>query len=205
MLEFDHLAVSGETLGAARAYVEDALGVPLQPGGEHAVFHTHNALLGLEDGLYLEAIAVNPAAPEPTRPRWFDLDRFSGTPRLTNWICRAQELSDLEAKTGLDFGKAVDLQRGDLRWQMVVPDDGILPYDNCAPAIIRWQTQIHPATQLTQHGVKLRRLTIGHPQADALAAALSGMMSDGRIAFETGPAALGADFDTPHGPAELAL
>ena len=39
---------------------ESGLGVSLQQGGEHAVFHTHNRLLGLEDGLYLEAIAVNP-------------------------------------------------------------------------------------------------------------------------------------------------
>ena len=92
MLELDHLAVSGATLEAARAAVEDALGVPMQPGGEHDVFHTHNTLLGLEDGLYLEAIAINPAAPTPDRPRWFDLDRFEGSARLSNWICRTDDI-----------------------------------------------------------------------------------------------------------------
>ncbi len=54
----DHLAVSGETLEAAQNYVEEALGVSMQTGGEHAVFHTHNKLMGLADGLYLEAIAI---------------------------------------------------------------------------------------------------------------------------------------------------
>ena len=66
---FDHLVVGSTDLAAAVAHVEDALGVRMQPGGAHAVFQTHNALMGLEDGLYLEAIAPNPAVPAPTRPR----------------------------------------------------------------------------------------------------------------------------------------
>jgi len=42
------------------------LGVPFQPGGRHDVFGTHNALLGLADGLYIEAIAIaiDPDAPQ---------------------------------------------------------------------------------------------------------------------------------------------
>ena len=47
----DHLAVSGDTLEAAQNYVEEALGVSMQMGGEHAVFYTHNKLMGLADGL----------------------------------------------------------------------------------------------------------------------------------------------------------
>ncbi|NDV63644.1 VOC family protein, partial [Puniceicoccales bacterium CK1056] len=68
-------AIAGETLAEAQKHVEQNLGVALQPGGTHDVFATHNALLGLEDGLYLEAIATNPDAAQPQRPRWFDLDR----------------------------------------------------------------------------------------------------------------------------------
>ena len=113
----DHLAVSGETLEQAQSYVEEALGVSMRPGGEHAVFHTHNKLMGLADGLYLEAIAINPDAPKPDRPRWFDLDRFSGNPRLSNWICRSDALNDDMALLPDGVGEAVSLQRGDLRWQ----------------------------------------------------------------------------------------
>ena len=203
MITFDHIAIAGETLEDARAYVEDALGVSLQPGGEHEVFHTHNALLGLEDGLYLEAIAINPDAPAPDRPRWFDLDRFCGPARLTNWICRADDL-----KAALDLGPAglgepVSLNRGDLRWQMAVPQSGILPFDNCAPALIQWQTQVHPARLLAPSGVRLSRLTIRHPRAVALQEALGGLFFDKRVHFETGPAGLNALFDTPHGTREI--
>lgn len=37
-------------------------------------FGTHNRCLGMEDGIYLEVIAVDPEAPPPSRPRWFGLD-----------------------------------------------------------------------------------------------------------------------------------
>ncbi|QJF50477.1 VOC family protein [Roseobacter ponti] len=195
----DHLAVAGETLDEARSVVEETLGVPMQPGGEHDVFFTHNMLLGLDDGLYLEAIAINPAAPRPDRARWFDLDRFKGPARLTNWICRSDDLAgDLSALPDA-MGTPVDLQRGDLRWQMAVPQDGILPFDNLAPALIRWQTDLHPAQRLDGSGVRLKRLIISHPDARQLSGLLSGRLNDARVIFEVGPVDMAAVFATPGG------
>ena len=199
MIEFDHIAISGETLAEAREHVESALGMSLQPGGQHDVFHTHNTLLGLEDGLYLEAIAVDPDAPQPARPRWFDLDRFSGAPRLTNWICRTDNLRDTLADLPDGMGQPVELQRGDLRWSMAVPENGILPFDNCAPALIEWHTQTHPAGLLKPSGVRLKRMTIVHPRADELGQMLSKVMRDTRVVFEVGSTGFEAEFETPHG------
>ncbi|GAA6174736.1 polyphosphate kinase [Sulfitobacter pacificus] len=195
VMEFDHIAVAGDTLAAATQHAELTLGLPLQQGGEHAVFHTHNTLLGLEDGLYLEAIAINPDAPAPDRPRWFDLDRFSGAPRLTNWICRCDDLDATLASLPEGFGQPVSLQRGDLRWRMAVPADGVLPFDNCAPALIEWEGEAHPAARLGSSGARLTCLTVSHPQADALATLLAVHLHDERIRFETGPRRLEAEFD----------
>lgn len=194
-LKLDHVAVSGETLAAATRHVQQALGVSLQAGGEHAVFHTHNTLLGVEDGLYLEAIAINPEAPVPDQPRWFDLDRFSGPARLTNWICRCADLEATLAALPEGFGEPVSLQRGDLRWRMAVPADGVLPFDNCAPALIEWEGDAHPAERLAPSGVRLATLTISHPGATVLADMLAPYLSDGRVAFVEGPARLSAVFD----------
>lgn len=191
-MELDHIAVAGETLTDATVHCETALGVPLQEGGEHAIFHTHNKLLGLADGLYLEAIAINPKAPVPDRPRWFDLDRFSGQARLTNWICRCEDLDATLAALPDGFGTPVSLRRGDLRWRMAVPDDGILPFDNCAPALIQWEGEVHPASRLTQRNVALSRLHVSHPDAAELQALLAPHLSDDRIAFNAGPAGLRA-------------
>ena len=199
----DHLAVSGETLEQAQSYVEDALGVAMQQGGEHAVFHTHNALLGLEDGLYLEAIAINPRAPKPERPRWFDLDRFSGAARLSNWICRTQDLGADMAALPTGIGRPVSLKRGDLRWQMVVPESGILPFDNQCPALIEWQTSVHPSASLQQSKCRLRRLVVSHPEAVELRKIVETVLDDPRVVFETGPIGQMAQIETPHGVRSL--
>jgi len=197
-MKLDHLAVAGTTLEAAIDAVETALGVPMQPGGRHDVFFTHNCLLGLADGLYLEAIAIDPDAPQPARPRWFDLDRFSGPARLSNWICQTDDL-DAMLRHLPGAGDPVSLRRGDLRWQMAVPGNGVLPYDNMHPALITWQSRVHPGSTLTATGCALRRFVVSHPDAAGLAAALAKFFTDPRVVFEPGPAALLAEIETPHG------
>ncbi|MEB8385901.1 VOC family protein [Rhodobacteraceae bacterium KMM 6894] len=198
MLTLDHLAVAAASLPEGRQAVEEALGVRLQTGGQHPHFGTHNLLLGLEDGLYLEVIAIDPRATPPRHPRWFNLDRFQGAPRLGNWICRTDDLPAVEAALP-GLGKTVNLQRGDLLWRMTVPEDGLLPFDNCHPAVIQWDSELHPAAVLTQVGVALRHLVVSHPDADEMKTRLSDQLSDPRVTYQTGPAGLHAEFDTPHG------
>ncbi len=199
-MELDHIAVTGATLEEAAAHVEEALGVSLQSGGKHEKFGTHNRLLGLRDGLYLEAIAIDPGAPNPERTRWFDLDRFEGAPRLTNWICR---VPDIEASLSVfpdGVGHPIDLTRGALRWRMAVPPNGRLPFDNLFPALIEWQGDLHPARMLQDSGFRLSRLVVYHPDAVELATFLGALE---HVVFDTGPVALRAEFDTPHGPRVL--
>lgn len=195
-MELDHLAVAGETLEEACQHVEEALGVPLQPGGQHAVFGTHNRLLGLAEGLYLEAIAIDPSAQPQRQPRWFDLDRFAGAPRISNWICRCTDLPGQLSALPKGAGEPVSLTRGDLAWVMAVPADGILPYDNQFPALIEWHSA-HPAPRLQQQGCALRRLVIAHPEAEALQQAVP--LKDTRVHYTQGVVGFEAEFDTPHG------
>ncbi|SFO29884.1 Glyoxalase-like domain-containing protein [Roseovarius lutimaris] len=201
-MKLDHLAVAAESLEAGRDWVEEHLGVRLQPGGYHAHFGTHNLLLGLEDGLYLEVIAIDPGAEAPAYPRWFDLDRFEGAPRLNTWICQVEDLADLVARYP-EAGRPVPLSRGDLRWQMAVPEDGVLPYDNMFPAVIEWQGNTHPSARLAPSGARLERLVVCHPEAGALEAALAPVLDDARVVFESGAAGLRAEFATPSGPRAL--
>lgn len=200
MFEFDHLAVACETLDEGAAVVEKALGLPLASGGRHPHFGTHNRLLSLGPGEYLEVIAIDPDAPPPPHRRWFALDDFSGTPRLTNWILRCGDLAKAQERLGNDIGKAVPLNRAAYRWEMAVPDSGVLPLDGWHPALIRWQGP-HPADALEYSGCRLRRLTFRHPEAEALSEKLA--LTDERVVFETGRAALVATIDTPNGPRHL--
>ncbi|MCM2563818.1 VOC family protein [Lutimaribacter sp. EGI FJ00015] len=199
MLMLDHIAVAAETLDEGRAHLESMLGITLNAGGHHAVMGTHNLLTGMEDGLYFELIAIDPEAAAPNRPRWFDLDRFSGPPRLTNWICGTDDMdAALAALPGA--GEPLEVERGDLRWRMGVPADGVLPFDKVHPALIEWQGDVHPVQRLPNSGLRLLELRVMHPRADALRAALAPHLSESRVSYVTAQApGLEAVLDSPLG------
>jgi hypothetical protein len=199
VLRLDHLAVAATALDDGAAAVEAALGLPLAPGGRHPHMATHNRLLHLGD-IYLEVIAPDPGQPRPAWPRWFDLDRFTGPPRLTNWVAASDDLDADIAAAPAGIGVPVALARGDLRWRMAVPADGVLPLGGAFPALIAWDGPAHPVQRLPDVGARLARLTIAHPQAGALRAALAGRLHDPRIAVVDGPRlALSAQIATPLG------
>lgn len=200
-LTFDHIAVAAQTLAEGVAVVEQALGVALAGGGAHPHMATHNRLLGLGD-LYLEVIAIDPAAARPAWPRWFDLDQFAGPPSLTNWVARCDDLAAEVARSPAGVGVPVALRRGDYAWEMAVPADGKLPFDGGFPALIQWHGSLHPAMALPDMGVRLHRLEIAHPQATELRVAL-GDLSDPRVVITDGAFAMQANFDTPHGRRSL--
>lgn len=199
MLRLDHIAVAGETLREATQACEDALGVPLEPGGQHPHFGTHNTLLGLANGLYLEAIAIDPDAPPLAHARWFGLDDFKGAARLSNWICATDDLAGALERLPKGAGTPVALARGDLRWQMAVPASGQLPFHNMFPALIQWQGNAHPSARLAPSGCGLQSLVVTHPEAEILGALLRPLLADDRIVFKAGPPGLRAEIETPGG------
>lgn len=201
-MELDHLAVTCGDLAEGAAAVEAALGVRLAPGGRHDHMGTHNRLLSLGPGLYLEVIAPDPDAPRPEWPRWFDLDRHEGPARLSHWVARVADLDAALAAAPDGAGVATDLARGDFRWRMGIPATGRLPFDDVFPALIEWRAGGHPADRLPDTGCRLLRLTVRHPDPAALAAATG--LSDPRVAFAEGPPGLMAEIATPMGPRLLA-
>ena len=186
------------SLPEGAAATEAALGTQLQSGGQHPDFGTYNRLLGLGPE-YLEVIAIDPSAPPIGRARWFHLDAFAGPPRLTNWIVRVPSMEAALEALGPEYGEPVSLRRGDLRWRMAVPATGLLPFDNCAPAMIEWETE-PPLAALTDRGYRLEALTVSHPRADVLAEKLSPHIDDPRLSFVRGlpglRAQLGAEGET---------
>ncbi len=195
--QLDHLAVCAATLDEGVEWVEVRLGTGPGPGGRHAAMGTHNRLMSLGPDLYLEVIAVDPDAPTPGRPRWFDLDRFAGPPRLAAWVVRVPDLDAALATAPRGSGTPLQLERGDYRWRMAVPGDGRLPFDNCAPALIEWQSS-NPAAALPPSRVHLRSLEVSHPAP--LAEHLPTIPG---VTYATGAPSLRATFDTPQGERTL--
>ncbi len=195
-VHLDHLVIAAADLESGRAWLEDQLGVKMQPGGEHARFGTHNALLGL-GGNYLEVIAVNPAAPAPAYPRWFGLDtpdmqeRLRAGPALIHWVVTVQNMGGALSISPEDHGEALALSRGNNRWQLSVPTDGSLPMGGALPSLIEWES-VSPAINLGSAAV-LERLTLTTPDPARLNAALEALGFTGTpIQIETGPTRLQA-------------
>ncbi|NKI97657.1 VOC family protein [Rhizobacter sp. SG703] len=175
--QIDHLTVTAPTLAQGAAFVRDALGVELQPGGEHPRMGTHNLLLRLGDSLFLEVIAVNPDAPRPTRPRWFALDALhaNAPPRLTTWVARTDDIRRAGASAPEALGPIEPITRGRLQWLITIPADGSLPLGGAAPALIEWQTPVHPASGLQDVGCSLQRFEVFHPEPDRIGALLAAL------------------------------
>jgi len=203
-LAFDHLAVTAASLAAGHAHVRDALGIAMPPGWRHPLMATHNRLARLGEDEFLEVIAVDPEA-RPQRPRWFGLDHHADAPpRLGTWILRTDDLASTLARMPPECGPPVHLTRGELSWQLSVPDDGSMPFDGVFPTLIEWPMRPLPATRMAEVGCALVSLTVRHPEADRLQALIGDALNDPRIRFQThAVAGLRASIDTPDGPRTL--
>jgi len=180
-LALDHLVVAARTLEGGAAWLEARLGVAPVAGGKHAGMGTHNLLLSLGPGAYLEIIAIDPQAPAPARPRWFSLDdpamraRLAKAPGLAHWVVRTGDLAAARASLGERVGEVLDLERGDYRWRIGVPADGLLPEGGAFPTLIEWQGDRHPAATLPDAGCRLEWLVIRSPRAEAIEADLDAL------------------------------
>lgn len=193
----DHLVIAARTLPEGRAWLEGRLDLPMQDGGKHETFGTHNALLSLGPDCYLEVIAIDPGAPAPTRPRWFGLDtpemkaRLEDGPALIHWVAAVETLTA--------GPEVLDLSRGENRWTLTVQEDGGLPMNGVAPSRLVWHTP-PPPTRLTDVGVRLGGLRLGSPTPDALRAVLDTLNIVGEVeVYEAPQAELRAVLETPNG------
>lgn len=229
-LELDHLVVAARSLEEGARFVSDALGVESAPGGTHVAMGTHNRLVGLWGGAYLEIIAIDPqaereraahdAAAAP-RPRWFALDdpamreRLQRGPYLAHWAARVSHPKDLgrwQSQYPSRIATVMPMARGDLAWRLTVPGDGAFPSwqgagEGIVPTLIQWDTVAHPSTRLPETGLALKRLKATHPRADEIRAHLKWLGAAHLIELETATGdvpALVAEIETPSGVRTLA-
>ncbi len=214
MIELDHLVVAARILDQGVRWVRDRVGVAPDAGGQHVGFGTHNALLRLDDDVYLEVLAPDPAQPDPPRPRLFGLDGdatralLERGPQLLHWVVRTRELAAalqrLAAAAGVApaaIGIATPMQRGQLRWMLALPPDGSRP--PCGlPSLIDWGDTPRPCSRLPDRGVRLERLEIA--AAASTVAALADLERDPRVALAPGaPVRCAARLSSPSGTVTL--
>ncbi|SAK60341.1 glyoxalase [Caballeronia catudaia] len=217
-LKLDHLVIAARTLDEGARFVAAKFGIETVAGGAHPLMRTHNRLLNLWDGAYLEVIAMDPAAAsvESPRPRLFALDDPAMQrrleehgPQLVHWAARVDRPKSLvrwREQYPERIAPVVAMSRGGNTWGLTVPDDGAFPAwqgagDGVLPSLIQWDTPRHPSATLPESGIALRSLTGFHPQAETLAAQLAwlGAAHLMRVEETAGAPVLVAQFDLPDG------
>lgn len=207
-LELDHLVVGASTLEEGMAWIADRFGVTIGPGGRHPRMGTHNVVMQVGGGAYLEVIAVDPDAGPPEQPRWFDLDNpwvaaeLARGPRLLTWVARVPapgRIADVDGAAGI--GEPLAMSRDRLRWLITVPADGRLPCGGVLPTLIEWQCE-PPAASMADVGCVLRGITLHHRAASWLRGRLEALGAGALVEVEYADAACGrieATFDSPAG------
>lgn len=173
----DHVVIGAATLEEGAAFVEALLGVAPGPGGAHPGAGTHNRLLGLGQGCYLEVIAPDPAQPEPALPRLFGLDdpavrrSLRKEPGLIAWVARTSGLDAVLTRLGQDRAGAMRaMSRGSLSWKLADPP-AAAGFGGLLPGLIEWGPP-GPPGEIPGHGCALLAMEAEHPEPAALAAAL---------------------------------
>lgn len=197
---FDHIVYGVPALESAAATLEKRLGVRPEAGGKHEGFGTHNALLSLGVGFYLELIAPDPEQPAPDRPRPFGLDTLR-VPRLVGWAARADRLPERIARArqrGYDPGEVLAMSRATpagarLAWSLSYRPEpaggGVVPF------LIDCETP-HPSASAPA-GCGLAGFRAEHPEPGPVRAALDAL----DVELELGAGAAAALIAVLEGPA----
>ena len=217
MPTLDHLVLAVPDLDEACAAFAKTSGVtldsgagppaPFRRGGVHPGRGTHNALVGLDGGAYLELVAPHPTEPYGPGGRWMGVD-LAEAPTLTRWAVRdvdlgafAKTLHDLDPGLGeLALGERVTGDGRTLRWAMTAPRPG--PTVEVLPFALDWAgSEAHPSDALVAH-CRLVALRFEHPDPKLVRRAFGRL----GLGYEIGAApraAIRARLRTPRGEVVL--
>ncbi|HVE63289.1 MAG TPA: VOC family protein [Mycobacteriales bacterium] len=144
----DHIIYAHPDLDAAAAEIGDRFGVNAAGGGQHPGKGTHNRVLGLGSGTYLEMIAPDPRQPEPSEPRPYGVEGITRG-QLVGWALACDDIEgavERARSAGFDPGGVVDGQRisptGELlQWRVSrnAHTAGLVPF------LSSWGDSSHPA------------------------------------------------------------
>lgn len=187
----DHIAINCATLAEGIDWFEEKLGVRVPLGGKHPIMNTHNAVMSLGEGVYLEIIAADPDAGLAERPRWFGLDdpqvkaRLAASgPYLSAYICRTDDVAETVRIAKTDLGQVHTMRRGDLVWQIAIREDGAAPMGGLHPIVIEWPEGPHVSTRMADLGCRLKAIIVRPPKAEPLQAALDAIGAGGLVTIK---------------------
>lgn len=170
MLTLDHLTVVAPTLSEGVDHVRSCLDLDIPFGQRHPYMGTHNHLMQLGSGIYLEIVAVDPDGSRPGHARWFGLDDsetvkadWADGRRLRGWVARTEVIDAVLSGREHIFGRKIPLPPDDPRFDFSILDDGSLPLDGAAPSLIDRRGKPRSMNTIADLGAKLVSFSLDHP------------------------------------------
>lgn len=203
----DHIVWAVPDLEEGRKLFEQLTGVVSASGGiAPGRSQSHNALVGLGNGSYLEIFA--PRVAMPNGGYWRDLIE-DGKPHLASFCLRVEDEFSALLKAMPDTGlkstapRAMGRTRTDgiaLNWKLLNVSGTTM--DNYLPFFIDWLgSKPHPAEDSPQ-GVRLESFEVRHPQADAMQKIFTALAIDVPVVQAASPS-FALHLQTPKGKVVL--
>ena len=150
----DHLLYAASDLQRGMDEIETLLGIRPVPGGNHPQYGTHNALLSLGPGMYLEVIARDPGLALPERGALIDIPANEDS-RLVGWVYRVEDIQQASVALGdagfllgpIESGRRMKPDGGEISWQLT--DPYTRPLNGAVPFLIECEAVRKPGTAHT--------------------------------------------------------
>lgn len=184
----DHLLFAGPDLDELARHVTAESGVEPVPGGRHRGQGTHNAIVGLGAGRYLELMALDPAGDEGGPGAFGRSLAYLAGPALHTWCARVHDAAAFTRQARAAGLRVKEIAGGrtrpdgaQLRWTLLAVRGH--QFGGLVPFFIDWRDSAHPSADLPAE-LRLNRLTLAHPDPAGLTrllAALGGPVPDVRV------------------------
>lgn len=166
---------------------EQKFGVRPLFGGYHKTFGTKNALVNLNDQIYLELIAVDNDNLEVMPPRWMGVDLLTKN-QITRWALKSNSLQEDNTILKEYNSQMGDIQTGArnttdgsvLQWELTLPLPA--PEVELVPFLLDWSaTDKHPSQIMPHMGCEVVELYGTHPNPEIIEYVLNALQCDFRV------------------------
>lgn len=170
--KIDHLVYAVPDLKKSIKDLSKLLGVEVIYGGEHKSEGTHNALVNLGNGCYLELLAIDKNNTNISKKRWMGMDLLT-EPMLTRWAIKSDNLEEDAAILKAAHPQMGNIKTGSrkktdgstLSWALSMPLAA--PLVEVLPFALDWKDSIHPTESLPDV-CQLVELQATHPEPDTV-------------------------------------
>ena len=203
--EVDHFMWAAVDLELASAEFERLTGVHPAFGGRHMGFGTHNALVSLSNGSYMEVLALDPEQ-DTGGPLGAEIALLTSPEILAFHIKRAdlESVVSVYQEMNIAYTGPFDLsrQRPDgevLRWRLLLAESPV--YKHALPVFIDWMDAPHPSKSAPA-GCELIHFEVGYPYNEELSSLYEKLDVTVPVVYSREPYAK-ATLDTPKGKVVL--